>query len=339
MPVDPTVTLTPLRVRGLRVDPPLLLAPMAGLTHTAFRRLLAEVGGVGLLSTEMLSARALPQEPDDHPFLLHTQGERPLSWQVLVSAPEEIGPALDRLHELGADAVDINLGCPAPQARRRRAGAFLAADLPRARAVVREARRRTSLPLTAKVRIGFRPEEAPLRDLCRMLEDEGIDLITVHARLVGERYGRPPRWEWIGRVKAWVSVPVVGNGDIFSADDARRCVEASGCDGLMIGRAAAVRPWVFAEIAHALCGRNAPPESCDRPPWIFERFVAFLEESFPPERRLGRLKEFTHYLSRNYAFGHCLASAVQSSRSVEQAVERARRFFLENESPCTAACP
>ncbi len=313
---------------------------MAGLTHTALRRLLAEEGGVGLFSTEMLSARALPQEPDDHPFLLHTREERPLSWQLLVSDPEEIGPALDRLHELGADAVDINLGCPAPEARRRRAGAFLAADLPRVRAVVREARRRTPLPLTAKVRIGFRPEEAPLKDLCRMLEDEGIDLITVHARLVGERYGRPPRWEWVGRVKGWVSVPVVGNGGIFSVEDARRRIETSGCDGLMIGRAAAVRPWVFAEIAHALCGwKRRPPGSPDRPSRAFERFVALLEESFPPERQLGRLKEFTHYLSRNYAFGHCLASAVQSSRSVEEAVERARRFFRENESSCTAACP
>ncbi len=339
MPVDPTVTLAPLCVRGLRVNPPLLLAPMAGLTHSAFRRLIAEVGGVGLLSTEMLSARALPQEPDDHPFLLHTREEHPLSWQLLVSAPEEIGPALDRLHELGADAVDINLGCPAPQARRRGAGAFLAADFPRARAVVREARRRTPLPLTAKVRIGFRPEEAPLKNLCRMLEGEGVDLITVHARLVGERYGRPPRWEWVGRVKKWVSVPVVGNGGIFSADDARRCLLASGCDGLMIGRASAVRPWVFAEIARALCGWDASPERPCRPPWIFERFVALLKESFPPERQLGRLKEFTHYLSRNYAFGHCLASAVQSSRSVEEAVERARRFFRENESPCAAACP
>ncbi len=339
MPVGAAVSLAALHVRGLRIDPPLLLAPMAGLTHTAFRRLVAEMGGVGLLSTEMLSARALPHERDDHPFLVHTPEERPLSWQLLVSAPEEIGPALERLHALGADAVDINLGCPAPQARRRRAGAFLAADLPRARAVVREARRRTPLPLTAKIRIGFRPEEGPLRDLCRMLEGEGIDLITVHARLVGERYGRPPRWEWIGRVKGWVSVPVVGNGGVFSAEDARRCLDTSGCDGLMIGRAAAVRPWVFAEIARALAGRQSPLVPSARPPRVFERFVALLAESFPPERRLGRLKEFTHYLSRNYSFGHCLASAVQSSRSVGEAVERARRFFRENEPPCTAACP
>ncbi len=321
-----------LRVGDLRITPPLLLAPMAGLTHTALRRLILGLGGVGLLSTEMLSARALPEEPADHPFLLRHPEERPLSWQILVARPEEVSPALDRLHALGADAVDLNLGCPAVVARKRGGGAFLAADPPRARAVVREARRRTRLPLSAKIRLGERLEEGPLRDLCRMLEDEGADLITVHARLRGERYGRRPRWDWIRKVKGWVSIPVVGNGGIFSAGDARRCLREARCDGLMIGRGAARRPWVFARIARDLWGAGPPPPP---PPaaMLYRRFVRLLEESFPPERRLGRLKEFTHHFSCNFPFGHCLASRVQSSPTVEEAVSRALRFFEENGSP------
>ena len=326
------MTRLPLRVGGLRVAPPLLLAPMAGLTHTALRRLVLELGGVGLLSTEMLSARALPGEPEDHPFLVRHPEERPLSWQILVAHPEEVPPALARLHCLGADVVDLNLGCPAVAARKRGGGAFLAADPPRARAVVREARRRTRLPLSAKIRLGESLAEEPLRDLCRMLEDEGVDLITVHARLRGERYGRRPRWGWIRKVKGWVSVPVVGNGDIFSAEDARRCLRETGCDGLMIGRGAARRPWVFAQIARELWGagpaRPAPPAAV-----LYRRFVGLLEESFPPERRLGRLKEFTHHFSRNFPFGHSLASRVQSSPTVEEAVSRALRFFEESGSP------
>jgi tRNA-dihydrouridine synthase B len=304
---------------------------MAGLTHTAFRRLVHGFGGIGLYATEMLSARALPQEHSSSPYLLRTASEQPLSYQLLVSAPEEVGPAVEALHALGADAVDLNMGCPAPDAKKRGGGCRLMEDPQLARAVVAEARKSTELPLTVKLRLGPALEEAPLRHFCRMLEGEGVELITVHARLSGEPYGRRPRWEWIGKVKSWVEVPVVGNGGIFTLEDARRCLDLSGCDGLMIGRGAAVRPWLPAELASALCRSPAPPNQDLRA--IYDRFQTLVDESFPPERRLGRLKEFTHYFGQNYAFGHTLASAVQSSRSPAEAAARAAAFFAAVEEP------
>jgi len=318
--------LPTLALGRLRLDPPLLLAPMAGVTHTAFRRLLLGFGGVGLLSTGMLSARSLPAEDRaSSPYLATTPAEHPLSYQLLVSRPEEVAPALEVLHALGADACDLNMGCPAPDARRRGGGSRLMESPGAARRLVAEARRRTALPLTVKTRLGERLDEGALRDFCRMLEGEGAELLTVHARLRGEPYGRKPRWDWIGKVKSWVSVPVVGNGGIFTADDALRCLQVSGCDGLMLGRGAVRRPWLFREVAGALRG-EAPPAPPPLPD-LYRRFAALVAESFAPERRLGRLKEFTHSFASNYAFGHTLASAVQASRSLAEALERAEAFF------------
>ncbi|WP_025322859.1 tRNA dihydrouridine synthase [Deferrisoma camini] len=328
-----------LEARGLRIDPPLLLAPMAGLTHTALRRLLAELGGVGLLSTEMLSARALPQERPDHPFLKRTLWESPLSWQLLVARPEEVAPAVETLERWGAEALDLNLGCPAPQARRRGGGAFLAADLPRARAVVREVRRRWQGPLSAKLRLADGPDEAPVRDLVRLLGDEGADWITVHARFRNDPYGRPARWDWIARVKAWASVPVVGNGGVAEPGDVGRMLAETGCDAVMIGRAAARTPWIFRKATERVFGR-APPGPDPDPAAVYLRFAELLAESFDERRALGRLKEFTHHFAENYAFGHLLASSVQASSCFEQALDRARRFLEENEPRCaTPACP
>jgi len=320
-----------LRLGGLEVFPPLLLAPMAGITHTAFRRLLGDLGGVGLYSTEMLSARSLPTEdPRISPYLARTRAESPLSYQLLVASPEEISPAFDALHALSADAIDLNLGCPAPEVRKRGGGSRLMEAPGAARRVVQEARTRTRLPLTAKIRLGEELDADALRDFCRMLADEGVDLIAVHARLRREPYGRRPRWDWIGRVKSWISVPVVGNGGIFSRADAEKCLEVSGCDGLMLARGAAVRPWLFAELASELYGVARATPGCGRPA-LFGRFLSLVEESFAPERRLGRIKQFTEYFSQTYPFGHNLAAAVQASRSVAEVRERATAFFAAND--------
>ncbi len=323
-------------IRDLVISPPLFLAPMAGLTHLALRRVIKEIGGVGLLSTEMLAARRLPGEnPAISSFLLRTEQERPLSYQMAVARAEDVAPAMAALHRLGADAVDLNMGCPAPALRQQGAGAALMEAPDTVRAIVAAARKSTNLPLTAKIRLGATLDEVKLRDFCLLLEGEGIDLLTVHARLRGESFVRPPRWEWVGRVKNWLSIPVVANGGIHSPADGARCLALSGADGLMIGRAAAEMPWVFAALATALHGAPPPVTELNLPS-VYHRFADLLEAHFQPERRLGRLKEFTHYFQKNYAFGHHLAMAVQSSSSWQEARERAEVFFVKHEPKVVA---
>jgi tRNA-dihydrouridine synthase B len=300
---------------------------MAGLTHSALRQIFLGFGGVGLLSTEMLWAKRLPTEnPRISPYLIRTPLERPLSYQLIAGSARDIIRAVDAVHKLGAQAIDLNMGCPDRSVNRSGCGFAMMEQPENTRNMVVEARKSTPLPLTAKIRLGIELDERVLKDFCIMLEDEGIDMLTVHARLKEESFVRRPRWEWIARVKEWLRIPVIANGGIFSVQDAGDCLRISGADGLMLGRGAVIRPWLFAEIARDLygCPIAAPPVSLPR---VYSNFIALISELFQPERQLGRLKEFTYYFAANYKFGHLLSSRIQSSNSVEEARERAAVFF------------
>jgi nifR3 family TIM-barrel protein len=314
-----------------KIWPPLLLAPMAGLTHSALRTNILEFGGVGLLSTEMLSAARLPAENDQlSPFLVRRPQEQPLSYQLLLVEEKNIPMVFSALHRFKADVVDLNLGCPAPLIRKAGGGSSLMDDPDKVRRIVHCARKNTSLPLTAKIRLGETLDAQKLRNFCLMLAGEGVDMLTVHARLRSEPFTRRPRWEWIAKVKGWIDIPVVANGSIDSVASARACIGESGADGLMIGRAAARAPWIFAVLARDIYKMEIPePDVCL--PHLYQKFVMALVERFQPDRRLGRLKEFTHYFAKNYFFGHHLASRVQSSVSLEEALSRAVEFFVDSD--------
>ena len=303
---------------------------MAGLTHSALRQLFLGFGGVGLLSTEMLWAKRLPTENSRiSPYLIRTVLEKPLSYQLLVSTDRDIVPAVDALHKLQADAIDLNMGCPDRRVGKSGGGFALMEEPENARRIVIEARKGTRLPLTAKIRLSVERDVQALKEFCTMLEDEGIDMLSVHARRKQESFARKPRWEWIARIKEWLRIPVIANGGIFTVQDAKDCLRVCGADGLMLGRGAVVKPWLFAEIARELYDRDVVGPAVF-PPMVYGNFIDLINELFRPERRLGRLKEFTHYFARNYKFGHQLSSRIQSSKSVEDARERATLFFENN---------
>ncbi len=304
--------------------PPLALAPMVGLSHSAFRLLLLELGGVGLFFSEMLAVSRLPIENETvSPFLCRTAAEFPFFYQIFVAPGQDIVPAVERLHSLNAQGIDLNLGCPAPTLRKQGAGSFMSPEL--IKKSIATLRKATDLVLSAKIRLGPTLDETALLDFCRMLEDEGVDLLTVHGRLQNEKFCRKPRWDWIGKVKDGVSIPVIANGGIFTVADARRCLEQSGADGLMLGRGAVCCPWLFADIARDVYGieKREHPEKHE----IYFRFVELLQQRFQPERRLGRLKQFTSYYAGNYQFGHHLAASVQNSSTLEEARQEAEKFF------------
>lgn len=329
--------LNKLNIKNLQIYPPLLLAPMAGLTHSALRTLLLDYGGVGLLSTEMLAARRLPVENEKlSPFLVRTPRETPLSYQLLITDQDEVEPAIEAVHRFGADAIDLNLGCPAPRVRRSGGGSSLMEVPEKVRSIVARARKATSLPLTAKIRLGEVFSEDTLCHFCSMLEGEGIDLLTVHARLRKEAFCRTPHWHWVAKVKKRLSIPVIANGSVLSVADAKKCLQASGADGLMIGRGAAFTPWLFADIAREVYGLDVAPLPISLPE-LYGRFVVSVCKRFLPERRLGRMKEFTHYFASNYAFGHNLAVKVQTSSSMLQGWERAMDFFERNDTESVQA--
>lgn len=314
-------------VRGVEISPPIALAPMVGLSHSALRTLVQGEGGIGLLFTEMLEAGRLPHDNERcSPLLVRSDGERPLFYQVVTGSDDHVRPAVEKLHRLGAQGIDLNLGCPAPLQRRQGAGASLADNRPQLCRVLRSLRRSTELPVTVKIRLGDRVDPRASRMFCRFLEDEGVDLITVHARLNGEKFCRKPRWAVVGEIQDAVSVPIFINGGIFSVDDARTSLEQSGADGLMLGRGAVEKPWLSGEIAREIytmgntCRQNPAAD-------VYFRFITLLEERFAPERQLGRLKQFTAYFAGQFTFGHHLAASVQNSATMKQAKLRATDFF------------
>jgi tRNA-dihydrouridine synthase len=193
------------------------------------------------------------------------------------------------------------------------------------RETVRTLRKATHLPISAKIRLGTRLDEQQLLSFCTMLEGEGVDLLTVHGRLQGEKFCRRPRWDWIGKVKDNVTIPVFANGGIFTVDDAKRCLQQSNADGLPLGRGAVCRPWLFAQIAKEVY--NSENELKYSMPDVYFRFVELLNDRFLPERRLGRLKQFSHYYAENFTFGHHLEMGVQNSKTVTDAIRVAEDFF------------
>ena len=317
-------------VRGLEISPPIILAPMVGLSHSAFRSLVQAEGGVGLLFTEMLAAKRLPHDNEFcSPLLIRDESEKPLIYQIIAANEGDIQPAVQKLHKLSADGIDLNLGCPAPEQRRQGAGEMLAGNHEQLCKVLRRLRKSTELPVSVKIRLGRSLDIIELRSFCLFLEAEGVDMITIHARLNGEKFCRKPRWEAIGAIKDAVSIPVFANGGIFSAADARKCLELSCADGVMIGRGAVECPWLCCDIAREVYGiRIEKPKTVKSE--IYSQFINLLEQRFAPERRLGRLKQFTRYFAASFQFGHHFAASIQNSDSIEQARRRAAVFFAES---------
>lgn len=316
-----------IKIREQQIWPPLALAPMVGLSHTALRTLVHEIGGAGLYFTEMLSAKRLPEENEKvSPYLARSAGEFPLFYQIFLSDDHYIEPVCERLHELDAQGVDINLGCPAPKIRKQGAGFFLTQRPEVLKRVLRSFRRNTALPLTVKIRLGETLDEEKLIRFCHVIEDAGVDMITVHGRLHGEKFCRKPRWAWIGKVKQRISIPIFANGGIFTVEDARNCLSLSGADGLMLGRGAALRPWLFSDIAREVYGCSLEEKGFCRKQ-MYMRFMELLTQRLRPERCLGRLKQFTHYFAGTFTYGHQLATTIQTASSMEQAEARAISFF------------
>lgn len=309
------------------ISPPVALAPMVGLSHSALRSLVQEQGGVGVFYTEMLSAKRLPHDNQlISPLLIKSAVEQPLIYQLIASDDRFIEKAVGKIHCLEGDGIDLNLGCPAPLQKKKGAGASLTEKPELLVSVLSTLRKCTDLPLSVKIRLGRSADKNQLREFCDLLVSEGVDMITIHARLHGEKFCRKPRWAAVGEVRESIRVPLFVNGGIFSVEDARKCLDETGADGLMIGRGALQRPWLCAEIADEIYGisRNGEVVKKDL---VYHRFIELLEDRFPVERQLGRLKRYTHYYATLFQFGHHLASAVQSSGDMVEAKERAGLFF------------
>lgn len=260
--VRPNTTETTLDLGGITVTPPVVLAPMAGITNFPFRALCRRYGA-GLFISEMITARPLV-EGREKTVQLATFGpdESPRSLQLYGIDPRYVGLAVNRLvSEAGVDHIDLNFGCPVRKVTRKGGGAALPARPTLLRAIVRAAVNNAgSIPVTIKFRIGINDEITTFLESGAIAEEEGCAAVTLHARTAAQLYDGSARWEAIAELKRSVSIPVFGNGDIWVAEDAVRMLSETGCDGVAIGRGCLGRPWLFRDLAEALAGRPVPPQ-------------------------------------------------------------------------------
>ncbi len=287
-----------MKIGDILVDPPILLAPMAGVSNRAFRAI-SRSQGATLCTTEMVNATALAHKSAKSYWLMELDpGETPVGIQIAGSDPEMMAQAAVEAEAFGADLIDINMGCPVSKVVKNGDGSALLNDADRAVRVVEAVVQAVKVPVTVKMRAGWDHDSITAPTLAPLFEKAGAQAIALHARTRSDQYVRPANWDFLRQVRERVSVPLIGNGDVQTPEDARRMLETTGADAVMIGRASFGDPWIFRRVTHYIqTGEHLPPptaiERAAMARWHVDRMVEIKGEGVAiPEMR----KQLAWYL-------------------------------------------
>ncbi|UCH23174.1 MAG: tRNA-dihydrouridine synthase family protein [Deltaproteobacteria bacterium] len=316
----------PLSVGEKTIQKRLVLAPMTMVGNVAFRELVSNFGGYGLLFTEMCSAKRIPHENRYiSPYFRWRDAERDrLVCQIFGADPKIMATAAQRIEEEGFFGIDINFGCSVFSICRQNCGAQILKNPDLAVRIVAGIREAVSIPLFVKYRTGWQDDSQVAVELAKGFEDAGADALTFHPRVAPDRRNRPAKWSYIGLVKHSVSIPVFGNGDVFDSQDCWKMIQTTGCDGVAIGRLAIARPWTFALWAG---GFKATPTIYLESALKLAQLVAGHYDS---AAALKRFKRFALYFSANFRFGHTLFSRIQNLENMTAVEDILYHFFAES---------
>lgn len=371
-----------LQIRDVRIAPATVLAPMAGVTDTVFRRFIRnasfvrsaldvmaapeeleddtltadpqtselqqaqqavipaqnspavfknnEISGCGLLMTEFTSADGLfrTRESKRKRYLTFYEDERPISAQLFGSDPYTLAESAKIVEDAGFDMVDLNLGCPAKRVVKCNGGSGLLKDLPVIQTIFEAVRAAVKIPFTVKFRLGWDDDNIVCVPLARMAEECGLNAVALHARTREQGYSGNARWEWITAVKDAVKIPVIGNGDIRTPEDAIAMVAQTNCDGVMIGRTAASNPWIFRQIRQfAETGRYDQPTDADRYQMIRTYFKMLVDETMHGSP--GKMKQFVAWFTHGVPNGTALRRACYDAHTGPAILASVEKFFDE----------
>lgn len=321
-------------VRDQRIFPNVVLAPMEGVTDLSFRRLVREIGGVGLTCTEFVASGALVSGNKGRrnrywKMCAFDEDERPVSIQLYGKDPATMADAARVVQDMGATIVDINMGCPSKKVCKNSGGSALMAEPELAVAIVKAVRAAITVPLTVKMRSGFDHGCRNAPELAHACQEEGAEAITIHWRTRADLYGGQRAVDKIAETKARLRVPVIGNGDVVDVPSAVRMFEDTGCDGVMVGRGAMRNPWSLLQISDFLAGRPITTVTAAEKERVL---LAFLDTQFAKctteGGALGRFKKVANHFTRGVPHGAALLRMpVLRSQSREEAQERVRAYF------------
>ncbi len=285
------------KIGSLEISPPTFLAPIADISDSIFRQIVKEFGGVGCVFSEMISADALTRGCKKTALMLnfdHT--EKPIFFQIVGKDPLRMAMAARMLEDLGADGIDVNMGCPSKNVTKSGGGSALLTDLKKAEEIIKTVRRVLSIPFTIKIRAGWNENSLVYNEIGKIAENEGVDAIFFHGRTKKQMYSGSVNYEWIADLKSRVKIPVIGNGDIVDRESLIKMLETK-CDGVMIARAAIKKPWIFKEI---LEGKEVEVETLLN---IIEKQFKKLNEVYPENLAKHKMKLFLSWYSRSLPHG------------------------------------
>jgi len=316
------------KVRDLAIRPATILAPMAGVTDTLFRRVIRGLGSCGLLMTEFTSSEGITRSAKKTlRYLFFEEDEHPIAAQLFGANPQVMADAARMVEDLGYDAVDINLGCPAKKVVKC-GGSGLLRELPLLEEILKGVRAAVKIPLTIKLRAGWDEKSIVALEVVKMAEQLGVEAAAIHPRTRAQGYTGKADWNIIAAVKQAVKIPVIGNGDVQSPEDAARLVEETGCDAVMIGRAAATNPWIFRQMEqYRTTGRYDVPSEEDRRQLLSGYYQKILNSNLPDG--VGKMKQFACWFTHSVKNGSELRRIVHSARTPQEVVENVDRFFAE----------
>jgi tRNA-dihydrouridine synthase B len=349
-------------IGNVAVAPATVLAPMAGVTDTVFRRFIRNASvfsadatfdasvdtevtnqqsGCGLIMTEFTSADGLSRmrESKRKRYLTFYEDEHPISAQLFGSNPATLSDAARIVEETGFDMVDLNLGCPSKRVTSCNGGSGLLRDLPAIAKIFEAVRSAVTIPFTVKFRMGWNDSQIICVELARMAQESGLNAVALHARTREQGYTGQARWEWIAAVKDAVTIPVIGNGDIRTPEDAAAMVAQTNCDAVMIGRAAPQNPWLFRQIAqYTALGRYDEPTDLDRYRMIKTYFQMLLEADFPESQ--GKMKQFASWFTHGVPGGARLRKSIFAAKKGDAVLAAVEEFFatprLDEDEPVDA---
>lgn len=316
------------KIRSVIIDPPLVLAPISGHTDSLFRQAIKSLGGCGLVVSELVSTEGLTRHQDKSAYLTRfEEAERPISIQIFGSDTARMAESAAMVEGMGADILDINLGCPVKKVVKQGGGSNLLRDLPLMGKILRAVRKSIRIPLTIKIRSGWDRNSINAVEVLKLAEDCGVDALAVHGRTRCDMFSDRSDWTVIARVKENARIPIIGNGDVFAPADAERMFHETGVDGVMIGRGVLSNPWLIRQCWEYLDGRAVTSVSLAKRAEFTMDFLRRASLDAPPPVALGRIKKIGGYLAKGFPGSARLRALLHSAHTTSEFFEVLQVFF------------